>query len=77
MDDQEILRQLDADDFQHDTPIVFPDPQQTVIEITFSWEALRLARAIHRSDDARLADPALPGCLSELDLLAQVIIALH
>lgn len=59
MHDQQVVGQVDADDFQFDTAIIHPDPQQSIILSLASGYYGRLASAVHCSQHVSLADAPL------------------
>lgn len=59
MDDEQVVGQLDPDHFQHQPPVVGPDPLQAFVKVALAGDPLRLAGVVPCRDDMRLADSLL------------------
>ncbi len=74
MDDQEILRQIDANDLQRHSSIILSQPQKSLVKAAHSGKASGIPSVVQGDNDARFSDPVLTGRLGELYLPHMILL---
>lgn len=67
MNDQEIVGQIDADNFQHHSTIILSHPEESLVKVALCGKTDGIIRVVQRGDDMSFPNSALPSRLGELN----------